>query len=107
MMGEYLSEVFLKTVGMNVTEEKVKKGIEKCGELLEMRLEAVSTQAGKFLYFFEGKDENAADDNMPFREMIDLWDVLKEFADDEKYQDYEIVKVCRVLYSIYRQAGNK
>lgn len=99
-MGNYLSEVFLETVGLECTEEKVEKGLKKCEEILERRLEGIPTQIGKFLYFFE--TDGVVEGNLYFREVLDLWDVVKEFAEEEKYSNFEIIKVGRIFNGIYR-----
>lgn len=99
-MSNYLSKVFLETVGVNCTEERIEEGLEKCEGILEKRLEGIPTQIGKLLYFFE-KDESM-EGNLHFREMLDLWDAIKEFAEEEKYCNLEIVKAGRILYGIYK-----
>lgn len=99
-MEKYLSEVFLEIVGTECKSENVEKGLKRCGEVLEKRLEGIPTQIGKLLYFFE-KDESM-EENRHFREMLDLWDIIKEFAEEEKYCNLEIVKAGRILYGIYK-----
>lgn len=98
-MEKYLSEVFLETVGMDCTEEKVEKGMKKCEEILDRRLAEIPTQIGKMLYILAA--DGTSGENPHFREMLDLWDVIKEFADNERFGNFEIVRACRMLGDMY------
>lgn len=99
-MEKCLSEVFLEVVGTDCTEEKIEEGMRKCEEILEKRLEEIPTEIGKTLYFL-GED-GTEKENRHFREMLDLWDVIKEFAEEEKYRNLEIVKAGRILHGIHK-----
>lgn len=99
-MEKCLSEVFLEVVGTDCTEEKIEKGMRKCEEILERRLEEIPMEIGKTLYFL-GED-GSGEENWHFREMLDLWDVIKEFAEKERYRNLEIVKAGRILHGIHK-----
>lgn len=91
----YLSEVFLMHTEDEFSEESVRKGIESCQRILEERLSKLPSSLGRCLYFLEQKGE---EENPAFREMIDFWDVVKDFS--EEYREYEIVRLAECLREI-------
>lgn len=101
MKDQYLPEVFLEKTGAGSTEGAVREGLAACSIVLEERLRQIPTQMGKILYFFDRDGTGGYKENVRFREMLDLEDVLREFA-GEKCRDFEIMQVCRLLKAIHQ-----
>lgn len=73
-MEKYLSEAFLEAVGNDFSEESLRRGLETCTEIWKERGEC------------------------PAEEMCDLWDVLRDFADQEALWEYEITGQAHGIY---------
>lgn len=76
----YLSELFLQHIGENPTPDKVRTALEKCNqqictEMAPARGQEISTA----LLFTKDKDGNITGLNKKGQEILDFWDVYKEF----------------------------
>lgn len=92
----YLSEIFLNQVEADASSESVKRGIEKCEQILNEKLLSIPTLIGKSMFFItdiKGKENGHA------HEILDFWDVVKEFAED--YQHYDIIKLAQCIRKLY------
>ena len=79
----YLSELFLKEVGMEVSTGKIQKGLEACEKEYAARNQSCGEQ-----------------------ELCDLWDVVQEF-EDVSSDKYEVLKACKCAYEKRRNCDNK
>lgn len=93
----YLSEHFLNQVGTDFSNDSVRKAIESCEQVLNERLVSVPNSIGKTMYFISKREDD--EENGHAREMLDFWDVAKEFA--EQYKDYEIIKLAQCIKKLY------
>lgn len=82
-MGKYLSEVFLETVGTDFSEDSIKRGLTICTKTWKEKGEC------------------------PIEEMCDLWDAVKDFANEEAFKNDEIIRAARGIYESSRQGIRK
>lgn len=98
-MNHYLSEVFLDNLEEDYSATSVHAALKACENELNQRLDRIPSSIGKGLYFLETDGAGFRKRNSIYGEILDFWDVMREF-DGEEFDQYEIVRLARNMYSM-------
>ena len=103
--GMYLSELFLMSVEHDMSVENVKKAVCTCDREMRRRMEKFESKEDCVSYFFYKSGKNRRI-NASGEEILDFWDVYREFDTEtgaNTGNDCELLKVCRIMRQILKE----